>query len=165
MMEHLTWLIYCITVQFADTLHKISLQDIFICHEGHHVRLSNYSGIISCQFLVRRLVPLLLLSVTLTNHYSRHRQSCRGGGIRKMPEGGTHHVYIRVRALWPLIGQCRSTCHWRCQTRQENTKPTTFIADQSDFFTDSWVSFKLDNWPWQLPCGKSLICHIVLCLA
>lgn len=91
-------------------------------HDGLRVRLK--------QSQWHKFLPGLTTSRTLTNHRSR---SCKfighlGDGTRKMPKGGIHHIYIRVRASCHPIGQCKGTHGRRCHARQENAKNSNTLG-------------------------------------
>lgn len=55
-------------VLFMQPKARFRLRNIFLCHEGHHVRLKSDSGISSCHVVVRRLA-------TLTQHKHHPDQS------------------------------------------------------------------------------------------
>lgn len=108
-------------------------QDIFVCHNGHNVRLSNHSGIDSCWVLVGRLATQVWLR-TISIQDPGWFRGCQGGGTRKMPEEGVCHVYIRVEAPYHPIGQGHEIHCRGCHARQENTKN----SDMSDFLPWWW---------------------------
>lgn len=110
-----TCLSCCVLVGMPHCYAWTGLEDIFVCHGGHHVRLWH-------KFLLGLGWKAGNTTSDLTNHRSRPCRLdfivCCGRGMRKIKDGCLHHVCIRVRAPCHPIGQHRGTCFWRCHPRQ-----------------------------------------------
>lgn len=94
------------------------LQDIFLCPDSHHVRLSHHIGINSCWVLVGETGNTTTLN---TCHPAWVYRSSGSQDKRKCLKGDIRHVYIWVRAPCHPAGHGR-TLWEKCHTEQEDIK-------------------------------------------
>lgn len=97
-------------------MHFSQLRDIFVFHDGLHVRLWNHSGKNSCPVLVRRLTALQVWPQPIIVYVLACR---RGRGLRN------GRSWLQKECQWT---HCRS-----CQSRWENLKN----SDRLDFLSGS----------------------------